>query len=102
MDGQKPRGARQLGLLEQRPGGQRGLVVAGRALVKIAGFHQAVAVAAAGRATEARGPAGLEQGVGALRLRAVLPHEIHEAEAFLELHLVLAHGIFSRQFNMLD
>ena len=78
-----------LGELEERTGQQRDLPLAAVALEEAARAQAAEAVRAAGGAGEAAGPADADERVLALRFGAVAIKEGGEAEAFLELDLVL-------------
>src|SRR4051812_5462993 len=78
VDRQKPRGQRQLGPVEHRPGGQADLVLATVARVERPGLQLGAAAVAAGRAHPAFAPAEREQRSPALRLAA---------EPFTELRL---------------
>ncbi len=66
MDGQKPHGERQLGLFEQCPADQRGLVMASGALIQVARFNYTVATPRAGRALKARRPSRLKRRIAFL------------------------------------
>ena len=97
IDGQEPGRQRQLGVLHQAAGGQRGLVSAAIALEQAprAVANHAVSVAAAPRAVEARGPTGGHQRRGAVRLSAKAAKEFGQRHARLELDSVEGHQVRS-------
>lgn len=97
VDGQEPRGQRQLGVLEQAAGGQRGLMPAADALEQTprAVTNHVVRVAAAAWAAEAAGPAGGFQRRGAVRLGAKAAKELGQRHAGLELDSVEGHRVRS-------
>jgi hypothetical protein len=99
VKGEEPCAQRQLGGVKHRPGVERRLVPAGRALHQRAVRHRRgdpVALrAAAFRAAKARSPSGLLQGRGALLFAAVALEEFAHAHLGLELDSVDRHGIDS-------
>lgn len=99
VKGEEPYAQRQLGAVKQRPGGERRLVQAGRALHQRAVRRRRgdpVALrAAAFRAAKARRPSGPLQGRGALLLAAVALDEFAHGHPGLELDSVDRHGIDS-------
>ena len=100
-NGLEPGRERQLGVLEQRSGRDRGLPTALGALPKVPAIEPAVPRAAAGGAIESRGPAQLRQRFGAFLLGAVELQKGRKAHSFLELHLVsLSHGFSRRVYSM--
>src|SRR5690606_39726676 len=88
---------RQLGALEHRAGGQRGLVPAGAALVvdRRPAPKPRAGPSSAGRAAEALRPTPLVQGTVALGLGAVAGDELGPGPASLELHGIDAHDATS-------
>ena len=74
-NGLKPGRERQLGVLEELYGGDRGLANALRALPQVPPLEPAVSGASAGRAFESPEPALVRQGFGAFFLGAVVPLE---------------------------
>lgn len=93
VQGQQPGAQRQLGALEHRAGGQRGLVPAGAALVvdRRPAPKPRAGPSSAGRAAEALRPTPLVQGTVALGLGAVAGDELGHGQASLELHGIDAH-----------
>jgi hypothetical protein len=92
IHGEKPDGQGQLGVGEDRAGGQRGLVAAVPALHQLARAQgdEALGMPAL-RADEALRPAPAEQRVGALRLGAVLREKVMQTQTLPELDAVLGH-----------
>lgn len=91
---QEPRRQGELGGDEDRPGGDRGLMVAVTTLQQFARAQpHRLGRMPAGRAHEPLRPAPAVQRVRTLRLVAVLPHEISQTKTFLRLGRVLWHGV---------
>ncbi len=88
VEGREPRGPGQLDEGAEGAGGERNLVLAGVALVDLAGAPAAV-LAAAGGADKDLGPVRREQRRDAWELRAVARQEGAEAESFLKLDRVV-------------
>jgi hypothetical protein len=91
VDHGKPGGQRQLGGMKDRPGDQRHLMAARRALVDRAGLEHDRVGSSAFRADETPRPAPREQRRPALLLGAILRPKRRFAQALLELHNVLGH-----------
>ena len=85
VHGQEPGGQWQLGPVEDGPGREAGLPVAGMALVQPAPGQDAAGPASALGADEAPGPAGGEQGLGTLLLGAIPALERRHGQALLKL-----------------
>src|SRR3954447_13909770 len=91
IHGAKPGTQRHLGRGENRSGDHGCLSSAGGALVKRAGLDEAVLLAAAHRAEEARWPAPAHHRLPALRLCSVKNGKLGLTEALLKLHLISCH-----------
>jgi hypothetical protein len=93
VDGQEPGGHRQLGAVQHRASGQRGLTTTSLALVQLAGAlaEQIVLGGSTSRAAKACRPAHRRQRRRALRLGAVAREELLHRHATLELDLVHRH-----------
>ena len=93
VDRHEPGAQRQLGGRQQRAGDERGLVLAGTALVVHlpSAAEGGAAPIAAGRAAETLRPAGLVQRTAALGFGAVASDELDHRQAGLELHEVHGH-----------
>lgn len=93
VQGEKPRGQRQLAVGEHGVGGQRCLVATVLALQQVARADGVVALLMpAGGAHEPVRPAPVEQRVCALLLTAVGGEKLRQAHPLLKLHAVLGHG----------
>lgn len=92
---QKPGRQRQFGLLEQRSGSQRCLMVASMALKYLARVQFTVGTVAALRAAEASRPAQLEKRVPAGLFGAVAFEEFGQTETFLKLNRIPSHFVTS-------
>ena len=96
LDGENPRGQRQLGPLHHRTGRQRRLVAAGLALeaLRPVVLNHAVRVCrtTTARAAKAVRPAGLLQRGCALFLAAILSDELRHRHSRLKLNPILGHG----------
>lgn len=97
IDGQEPCGQRQLGVLHQAAGCQRGLMPAAVALEQAPSTvaDHVVRVAVAAGAAEASGPSGGHQRRGAVRLGAKAAKELGQRHAGLELDSVESHRVLS-------
>ena len=91
VHGAKPGTQRHLGRGENRSGDHGCLSSTGGALVKCAGLDEAVLLAAAHRAQEARWPAPAHHRLPALILCSVKNSKLGLAEPLLKLHLVARH-----------
>ena len=89
VDGQEPSGQGQLGVVEQRAGGERGLMLATDAREDLAPAELAALVVAAVGAAVALGPARGKHGLFALCDSFVASEELRQALAFLKLDPVL-------------
>jgi hypothetical protein len=94
VDPEEPTRQRQLRVVQQRAGGQRGLSMTSMTLVEAAAVaHNAtVRPAAAAWADEAIGPARTPQGFGTGRFGAKALEEFRQGHALLELDRVVGHG----------
>jgi hypothetical protein len=93
VHGEEPAHQRQLGCLEDRAGGHRGLVTAAVALPVVPLFTNKCRVSfiAAARTDEALRPARRHQRRVALRFRSVARHELHHRQTLLKLHVIDRH-----------
>ena len=91
VHGTKPSTQRHFGRRENRSGDQGCLPSTGSALVKRAGLDQAVMLAPAHWADEARGPAPAHHRLAALILCSVQNSKLSLTEALLKLDLVARH-----------
>jgi len=95
----EPDRQRQLGVVEDRHGGQRCLPPATRILEELATLELRVGRAAAPRTTEAVGSAEVEKSGPALRFGSVFGLEGRVNQALLELDFIAAHGRNPRRFS---
>jgi len=92
---QKPVGQGQFGVLEQRSGRQRRLMMAAMALNQRASLQLTAGIVPAFRAAKTLGPAQLEQRCPAGGFGAIFFEEFRQAQTFLKLNRISGHVVTS-------